>query len=277
MRRGPNKPCWPFTLNRGSSQARGLIGWWPGGPVGSPFLLDLSGKSRNGTLATTSGAVPGWAFGKDGGGCVSFAGSTGNRITFGNNTVLTGNVPVSTSVWLWSSVAPVAPGEVICNFGTDSLNQEVFTARLTGGQFYSEFGAGAGAVTGTTVMTLRRWYHLVSVYTTTTHTIYVNGVQDGTAAYSAANLGTNQFSWGSYLNFATYVLPLAGRLDDMRIYNRALSANEVLDIYTDPWDLRWQPSATIIARSGGIALLGGPSPYHVRRARAMSSFPMEMH
>lgn len=264
------KPTWPFTLNGGSAQARGLKFWYADPLVGSSFILDLAGKSNHGQFGTNTGALPTWAIGKDGGHAVFLPGTPGNRIIPRGAFGITGNVPVTVSAWVRYTLDATIAYEVLCNFGNDVINQEVFFARNPSGQAYFEFGGGAGAVTGTTVMGKATWYHLCAVYTGAANFLYVNGIQEATAAYSSANIGTNQFVFGSYLNAGTYKFEMAGRVDDLRIYNRALPALEVRQIYNPAtrWQLRYQPRS-LTARSFK-ASVGGPWPHFGRRSRDLS-------
>jgi hypothetical protein len=70
----------------------------------------------------------------------------------------------------------------------------------------------------------------------------VNGVPEGTVAGTAGSI-TNaapltigaQKSGGAYQNFWN------GQLDDLRIWKRALSAGDVMRLYTEPWAPWFRP------------------------------------
>jgi concanavalin A-like lectin/glucanase superfamily protein len=59
--------------------------------------------------------------------------------------------------------------------------------------------------------------------------VYVDGVLRATAAHSASSktLNFNIGARGGSFNFNS-------KLDDVRIYNRALSATEIQQLYTEP-------------------------------------------
>lgn len=81
--------------------------------------------------------------------------------------------------------------------------------------------------TGATTLTTGNWYHLALVYDATIGLIgYVNGTQDGTSA-AKGNINTTAISTyvGKSPSFASREFD--GLIDDVRIYNRALSANEI--------------------------------------------------
>ena len=78
---------------------------------------------------------------------------------------------------------------------------------------------------GIAALSLNTWSHLAATYDGTTIRLYVNGVEAGTAAGAGAlpesanplRIGGNAV-WGEYFK---------GRIDEVRIYNRALSAAEI--------------------------------------------------
>jgi hypothetical protein len=86
-------------------------------------------------------------------------------------------------------------------------------------------------VNGTSALAVNTWSHLVTTFDGSTLRLYVNGVMvesaavNGAAAVSsgALRIGGNAV-WGEYFK---------GRIDDVRIYNRALSPAEIqLDMGT---------------------------------------------
>jgi hypothetical protein len=77
------------------------------------------------------------------------------------------------------------------------------------------------------------WYHLAFVKSNTTYTVYVNAQVDDNRTVPAAsgydyNVG---FRIGSISDTGDFGETFKGRLDDFRIYNRALSSNEVAQLY----------------------------------------------
>ena len=79
------------------------------------------------------------------------------------------------------------------------------------------------------ILSVNTWYHLVVVQSSNTCLIYINGVLDSSQALSNPVLGTSSNTFigarsgtGAYLN---------GKVAVSRIYNKALSATEVLQNY----------------------------------------------
>ena len=94
-------------------------------------------------------------------------------------------------------------------------------------------GALALNAIGNTTLSTSTWYYLCGVGTGNGNTgyVYVNGVADGNAAQSAATADTSsriQVGPRSSDNDTRY---WSGKIDDVRIYNRALSAAEVKRLY----------------------------------------------
>jgi len=97
-------------------------------------------------------------------------------------------------------------------------------------RFYINGGGGANEILGDTEFDLGRWYHITGVYSTSgTLDIYVNGQSDNSQETGAdtsiptatANLliGAREFS-GNEDHFD-------GQIDEVRIWNRALSSEEI--------------------------------------------------
>ena len=90
-----------------------------------------------------------------------------------------------------------------------------------------------GVAIGTTTIVTGTWFHLGGTYDGTTVRIYVNGVQEGTAGRTGnINSTTAPVRIGAGSGSPiTSEEPMDGDLDDARIYDRALSADEILTIY----------------------------------------------
>ncbi len=103
------------------------------------------------------------------------------------------------------------------------------------GVFPSPQGAD---VIGSTSLTPNIWYHIVGIWDGTNHTLYVNGVQDGqisnTSGMSDRPL-PDYFSIGSILyggnGSTTFPSGAYGSMDEIGIWNRALTQNEITALY----------------------------------------------
>lgn len=249
----PHKPRWPFTLNRESKQARGLIGWWPGAAPGGPTLFDLSGYGKHGTLtnfASPYTATSGWIRGLDGGSAL-YCDGTDDFVNVGDN--FGGMTAMSVALWFQTpSIPGVDVRAVAGKWGNeaafDSSDAWVLNYGVFQGIRWFLGGPNAGAVSGT--MLTNTTYHAVGTYDGAAVKLYVNGVLAASNAASGtinAASGTNCYIGGEVASSGGG--KLIGWVDDVKIYNRALSATEVWRQY-DPktrWELRWRKSPTLFS------------------------------
>ena len=130
-------------------------------------------------------------------------------------------------------VYPAALGKVwrAVLFKEDSSNATsgqayaLYATTKTGAPLAMAFTSKEGRAFGTRPLPLRRWSHLAATYDGTTLRLYVNGTLASSRAVSGAmpsstgplRIGGNSV-WGEYFT---------GLIDEVRVYNRALSAAEV--------------------------------------------------
>jgi hypothetical protein len=109
-----------------------------------------------------------------------------------------GNNPFTVSAW----VNPSATGGVsgVTSLGVDSGGNTAIYLYIQSGKMIQEFASGTGKVTGSTTIGTSTWYYVASEYSTTTSKVFVNGAQDGSVAYSSANIGANSGSIGILQN-----------------------------------------------------------------------------
>jgi hypothetical protein len=84
---------------------------------------------------------------------------------------------------------------------------------------------------GSTVLSADTWYFAAVTFDGTTMKLYLDGVLDGSLAMTTGTgasyffIGNWHQSWGDYY--------FTGSISDLKIYNRALSASELLSIYAE--------------------------------------------
>lgn len=189
----------------------GLVGWWT---LDDATGIDSSGSGRN---ATSSVGTITWASQSIIGGAATF---TAGRFVLPTS-LFYSNV-LTMSVWVRPST--VSGSGFICGVTTSNTDQMRLlrnTTTYNGGNTSNLASISGAAAAGI-------WAHLVLTSDGTTTQLYLNGVAAGTTgttnfstlgapAYIASNNGTNDF---------------AGTLDDVRWYNRALSASEIFALYS---------------------------------------------
>lgn len=148
------------------------------------------------------------------------------------------------SVWAAANSLPGdGESDVIFSIGdiNSSWHQTVNFANSYGSAGFVGINVGGyndGFPTTTSVQSgimpqIGRWYHIVSVRSTTTMKMYVDGVLIGE---TSTNSTTPHYGSSTAANIGircNYYQAFDGRIDDIVIYNRALSEQEVLKLFTD--------------------------------------------
>ncbi len=113
-------------------------------------------------------------------------------------------------------------------------NTNLAIFRLGNNEFYWRYNAigyysnEAGGHSGLTTLTANAWYHLVWTYNGQDLTFYVNSNNDGNI--TSVSLGT--FGLPNYIGtWAPANEAFKGIIDEVRIYNRALSSSEIQEHY----------------------------------------------
>jgi len=203
-------PCPVLNLDAGNSLS------YPG--AGNNKWYDLSGNDNNGTL------YGGVTYNAANGGALSFDGSSGYADA-GNGASLniTGNLTIDACVYPKStSVGTVVGknGSYYLAFGSSQVTQ----TQHIGAGIYS--GSTWAWLNGGTLISINQWQCIAVRYDGSTEKVYLNGVEDGSTAKTgvtgvggAADIGYGSPGLNQYFN---------GFISKVRIYDRALSADEIL-------------------------------------------------
>lgn len=219
--------------------ATGLIGYWNFNEGTGNYANDSSGNGLNLTLGGgTAAYMPTWTIGKLGGG-LSFDGIN-DYTTAANNSLFLPSTDMTFAGWIKLNQTASAKAEDIILFRKShsaspwqsyqlyiaAADNKVNFQWITTGQVYY------GATSTTALTTTGTWYYLVVVVKNATPMkIYLNGA-DNTSSGSTTS-GTIFISNGSLtVGAADYNQKrLDGLMDDVRFYNRALTAAEVTTLY----------------------------------------------
>lgn len=200
--------------------AQRLIGYWPMNEGSGTVVGDLSGRGHDGVFAT---GTPTWTTGKIGG-ALSFSGNSAVRAS---NVLTTGDFSNGHTIAAWfNPSALVANTNIFLNFSSlpylsthSSGNRAFHSARIAGIQ---------RSINGTTILSTNNWYFIVGVFDQATMRVYVNGELDGTASFAGAESFSAHLCIGA-LSCTSYWAN--GKIDDVRVYDRALSGNEIRAMY----------------------------------------------
>jgi chitodextrinase len=191
------------------------------------IATDASGHGLNGTL--TNGA--GWGVGKYGA-AVSLDGAN-DYVDLGNPTALRITGSMTISGWINAAAFPADDAAVVSKRGTNGfqLDTTIDTGPRAIGFKLTNSSGGDMFRYGVTAMQPNSWYHIAGVYNATTRTmdVFLNGQLDngtllGTVTTSQQNSSQNVYI-GQRPSLGGY--GFNGRVDDVRIYARALTPAEI--------------------------------------------------
>lgn len=213
---------------------QGLIGYWSFNDGLGTTATDFSGYMRHGTMsgfASPATSLSGWGSGKFGSGLVFD----------GTDDVIDIDQPIypTNTSWSFSGWVKATPptSATIYSEGENGVNnRKIFIGRINN----TKLRVTIQNTAGTTLLTASSagdvfdgsWHHVVFSDNNGTAALYIDGVLDatnfnytrsGTFAQNSSNIGcVQEISCND---------KLTGKLDEIRLYNRALTASEAFSLY----------------------------------------------
>lgn len=185
-------------------------GFTPSYPKSGTSWTDLSFSGNNATLYN------GPTFNSSNGGSIVFDG-TNDYCFAGPGLAITGNLTVA--AWV-RPTSFVNQGNIVAK----SSNPGYRMRFQSNGTFW--MFSNANTITSPSAYTINNWFHTVGVFSSTGLRMYINGslVQSNGTAFSPS------YSASSFIvgGFSTTQELFQGRIANVSVYNRALSATEVL-------------------------------------------------
>lgn len=183
--------------------------------------VDLSGNSGTGTL--TNGPV----FNSSNTGVIQFDG-VNDYISGVNNSTVSTTGDMTEEAWFYVTSTP---SDWVRVFGKGDTTNRTYGLWINVGSalfLYQRYGGSSINIQASRTVSLNTWYHMVGTSSGTSHVLYLNGVSiangsGGSTFYSS----TDPYTVG-YAGFHTYI---PGYVASAKLYNRALSASEVLQNY----------------------------------------------
>lgn len=205
---------------------QGLVGYWNFDGNAN----DSSGQGNNGTLTNFNGdATDGYVDGKFGKG-LKFDG-VNDYINSSNNSFKFGTGDFAVSMWVYptsfAAEAGLYDAQVLGGPG-GRTNAFVLVQNASTGKLRIFSNASYSSATNNTV-TLNTWNHIIIKRSGTTVTFYINGVADSVTITLATDISAGGAVVGRYADASSGYY--SGSLDDVRIYNRALSSAEITQLY----------------------------------------------
>ena len=182
-------------------------------------MADASGNGNTGTISGAS-----WTTAGKFGGALSFNGIN-NLVLIPNSASLNVSAAMTLQAWVFPS-ATQSGWRTILQREVDaySLNASNDAGPLfpAGGGI---FGGSGTWISGTSASPVNAWTHVALTYDGATLKLYVNGVQAASQARTGAvQTNTNPLRIGGNIPYGEF---FQGLIDEVRVYNRALTQAEI--------------------------------------------------
>ena len=224
------------TTDSNAPLRNGLVGYWTMDKldISGTALYDRSGSGNIGTLVAGPTSVPGKI-----GQALNFNGSSSyvHENTSFNNTP---SSMLTTCSWIKTSSSISSLIWQISRNGSNYTNEGGLSLTTNGHTLFWDYGSSgygfdSASSPSNTMVADGLWHHVCFVKNNTAGTYYTDGKKDGTVTAAASvSYGSTDFAIG--IDYRCFQLSgincfFSGSLDDVRIYNRALSASEVSQLY----------------------------------------------
>ena len=246
----------------------GLLGWWPGDGNANNLLGTNNGTLQGGATASAPGFI-GNAFTFDG---------TNGYVQIPNSPSLQ---PTNLTIEAWvrftsldssagTSGSPAGDQYIVFKQNTRSSNFEGFDlskTRVAGSDYFRFLVTSASGQTAlirsSSIISTGVWYHVAAMRGSNFTQLYVNGVLERqTNVAFAQSYGTQPLYFGTS-GQPSWDHKLKGNLDEVSLYTRALSSNEIASIYTAGSLGKCKGPKVTIQPQSQTATLGGTVAYSV--------------
>ncbi len=207
----------------------GLVGYWNFDEGVGTVAGDSSGNGNNGTLV---GGVE-WTDGKRGK-ALKLDGSSGYVNAGNKDSFNFGTQDFSVSFWIKTNDSRSNVG-IINKYGSNGSVTTGFVVRMFNGEVCTHFqdvssNVACNTTSGNTYVGNNEWNFVTVNYRRSSDAeFYINGTLKHTVNISSRS---GSISNNANLTFGTHSFRLDGFLDDVRIYNRALSSGEIARLYS---------------------------------------------
>jgi len=242
IRRKLWKPSLGVQLNANHPLARGLVVYWLMNEGGGKAIYDLSGNKNTGTFYGDTK----WAPGKFGS-CLSFDG-IGDYVDCGPTNGTKNKPALSISLWVKSNIIESTilyimdqyRNPYIFRFFWDTSERVEFDLGAAGGTVYART-AGSKLID-------KAWHHIVGVYDGKNVYIYLDGILGPTTGITSGNTNSGTLS----LNIGAKNADTGfwnGLINNVMIYDRGLTAQEIQQLYREPFCMFSKPPIIVTAEA----------------------------
>ena len=207
----------------GTGGSTGLVAAYNFDAGSGSTLVDISGNNRNGAISGATWVTTG-KFGK----ALSFDG-VNDWVTIADTSALDLTTDMTLEAWVYPTATPTTWSTVLLKEQPGALVYALYAgspANRPSVQFnVGTSSSGERILSGPAALPLNTWSHLAGTYDGITLRLYINGVlKSSQVATGIIRTSSNPLRiggngvWGEFFK---------GRIDDVRIYNRALTASAI--------------------------------------------------
>jgi len=218
-----------FTFSESASQCvtppSGLVSWWPGENNANDIQSSNHGTPQHG--ATFATGLVGRAFSLDG---------TNDYVSIPHNAALQ-PTQITVSTWIKANPTQAYSHYLVVDksHGWTDATGWVLQGETNSGRIAFSYGDGVDfpELYSTTNLLDNNWHFVTGTLDGSDLKIYIDGVLEGSLPYSGTPAGNSRnvnigASWGG----GPFNRFFNGLIDEVDIYNRALSATEIQSLYT---------------------------------------------
>jgi hypothetical protein len=230
-----------------SVSTNGIVLYYTFGTNENGIVPDLSGNANSGTVygaTCTPGGIRDGAYGFD---------AVDDYISVPNSTSL-GLTSVTISAWVYVTdktgddmdVAEKGPHLGGWEF-------QIWRGGYTGLNYLLLRGVGAAGVIATCTISTGAWHHVAGTIAGTSGKIYIDGILNNAGVVAPVPITSYPLYIGNSFSPNAF---FGGKIDDVQIYNRVLSSNEVHALYENP-ESGGLPDWLSVQAGSGIVPPGG--------------------
>ena len=213
----------------------GLLAWWRLDEGSGTTAADSSQNGHTGTL--TNGPVR-----VSGPQAVSFDG-VDDYVGASDTGFPSGSAPRTITAWINTAESSE---RYFFHYGSDASGATYSLGVYSGNAFFTQWGQ---AVFGNVAVNDSKWHHVAVADDGSTQTLYVDGVADSSGSLSIDTVLNGSATIGGWPSHGDS-LSFPGSVYDVRVYDRVLSVNEIVQLYEHRYSLNGGRSAlTVVAGS----------------------------